>query len=71
MDRGIPTEGVAEMRQSPTPIHYLVGTPKAAWSSMSRLCWGLPWEVVRQGDAGATAAQEGGVVGAGPDASTG
>ena len=29
MDRGIPTEDVlAEMRGSPTPIHYLVGTPR-------------------------------------------
>ena len=30
MDRGIPTEDVlAEMRGSPTPMHYLVGTPRA------------------------------------------
>jgi len=29
MDRGIPTEEVlTEMRQSETPIYYLVGTPK-------------------------------------------
>ena len=29
MDRGIPTEEVlAEMRQSETPVSYLVGTPK-------------------------------------------
>jgi hypothetical protein len=29
MDRGIPTEEVlAEMRNSETPIHYLVGSPR-------------------------------------------
>jgi len=33
MDRGIPTEEVpAEMRESDSPIHYLVGTPKGRLS---------------------------------------
>jgi hypothetical protein len=40
MDRGIPTEeALAEMRGSPTPIHYLVGAPRGrqrSWRRRSR-----------------------------------
>ena len=48
MDRGIPTEEVlAEMRQSETPIHYLVGTPKGRLSRFENKLLSLPWEKVR------------------------
>ena len=50
MDRGIPTEEVLqEMRQSPTPIHYLVGTPKGSLSKHEKALLERPWEVVREG----------------------
>ncbi len=50
MDRGIPTEEVLqEMRQSLTPIHYLVGTPKGSLGKHEQALLELPWEVVRQG----------------------
>lgn len=48
MDRGIPTEEVLqEMRQSETPIHYLVGTPKGRLNKLEKLLLPLPWEKVR------------------------
>ncbi len=48
MDRGIPTEEVlAEMRQSETPIHYLVGTPKGRLNKLEAQLLPLPWEKVR------------------------
>jgi hypothetical protein len=49
MDRGIPTEDVlAEMRQSATPIHYLVGTPRGRLSQMARQFLDQPWSDVRE-----------------------
>ena len=48
MDRGIPTEEVlAEMRQSETPIYYLVGTPKGRLNKLEKELLSLPWEKVR------------------------
>jgi transposase len=48
MDRGIPTEEVlAEMRQSTTPVYYLVGTPKGRLSRYEEELTGKPWENVR------------------------
>src|SRR5512140_3587505 len=50
MDRGIPTEEVLqEMRQSSTPIHYLVGTPKGSLSKHEQALLERPWQVVREG----------------------
>ena len=41
MDRGIPTEEVlAEMRASPTPIHYLVGTPRGRLTKLEKATGG-------------------------------
>src|SRR5450755_4282417 len=37
MDRGIPTEEVlAEMRNSKTPIHYLVGSPRGRLTQLEK-----------------------------------
>ena len=48
MDRGIPTEEVlADMRASPTPIHYLVGTPRGRLTKLEKLLAAKPWEDVR------------------------
>lgn len=48
MDRGIPTEEVlAEMRESTTPVHYLVGTPKGRLTRFERTLSVLPWQQVR------------------------
>ncbi len=48
MDRGIPTEEVlAEMRQSATPIFYLVGTPRGRLGQMERQFLPKPWTEVR------------------------
>ena len=48
MDRGIPTEEVlAEMRASPTPIHYLVGTPRGRLTKLEKLLAAKRWEDVR------------------------
>jgi hypothetical protein len=49
MDRGIPTEDVlAEMRGSPTPIHYLVGTPRGRLTKLEQALAAKPWEDVRE-----------------------
>ena len=49
MDRGIPTEEVlAEMRGSPTPIHYLVGTPRGRLTKLEQALAAKPWEDVRE-----------------------
>ena len=49
MDRGIPTEEVlSEMRQSETPVCYLVGTPKGRLSKLESQLLPLPWEKVRE-----------------------
>ena len=48
MDRGIPTEDVlAEMRQSATPMFYLVGTPRGRLSQMEKQFLAKPWSEVR------------------------
>lgn len=44
MDRGIPTEEtLAEMRQSETPMYYLVGTPKGRLTKLEQDFIGKPW----------------------------
>jgi transposase len=49
MDRGIPTEEVlAEMRASPTPIHYLVGTPRGRLTKLEKALAAKSWENVRE-----------------------
>jgi transposase len=49
MDRGIPTEEVLEqMRNSPTPIHYLVGTPKGRLSQLEAALVARPWQQARE-----------------------
>jgi Transposase DDE domain len=49
MDRGIPTEAVlAEMRQSATPMCYLVGTPRGRLSQMEQQFLDKPWTEVRE-----------------------
>jgi Transposase DDE domain len=48
MDRGIPTEDVlAEMRNAPTPIRYLVGTPRGRLTTLEKALAGKPWQDVR------------------------
>lgn len=48
MDRGIPTEEVlAQMRESSTPVYYLVGTPKGRLSRYEEQLTGKPWRTVR------------------------
>src|SRR6266702_37836 len=50
MDRGIPTEEVLqEMRQSQTPTHYLVGTPKGSLRKHEQALLEQPWQVGREG----------------------
>jgi len=49
MDRGIPTEEVlAEMRESSTPVYYLVGTPKGRLSRFEEQLTQKPWKIVRE-----------------------
>ena len=49
MDRGIPTEeALAEMRDSSTPIHYLVGTPRGRLTRLEKALVAKPWEEVRE-----------------------
>ena len=49
MDRGIPTEEVlAEMRNSKTPIHYLVGSPRGRLTQLEKAFVTKPWEDVRE-----------------------
>ena len=48
MDRGIPTEEVlAQMRESETAVHYLVGTPRGRLSKLEAAFLDRPWERVR------------------------
>lgn len=50
MDRGIPTEEVlAEMRESSTPVLYLVGTPKGRLARYEEQLLEQPWKEVREG----------------------
>src|SRR3982074_1016001 len=49
MDRGIPTEDVlAEMRNSETPIHYLVGSPRGRLPQLEKAFLTKPWEDARE-----------------------
>ena len=49
MDRGVPTEEVlAEMRNSETPIYYLVGSPRGRLTKLEKAFLTKPWEDVRQ-----------------------
>jgi hypothetical protein len=49
MDRGIPTEEVlASMRDSVTPVSYLVGTPRGRLHKMEKAFADLPWEKARE-----------------------
>ncbi len=49
MDRGIPTEAtLQQMRQSETPIHYLVGTPRGRLSKLEKAFISKPWEQTRE-----------------------
>ena len=49
MDRGIPTEASLEqMRQSDTPVYYLVGTPRGRLSALEKGFLGNPWEKARE-----------------------
>jgi transposase len=48
MDRGIPTDDVlAEMRNAPTPIRYLVGSPRGRLTKLEQALAGKPWQDVR------------------------
>jgi len=48
MDRGIPTESIlAQMRNSPTPISYLVGTPRGHLTKLEKAFLTQTWEKVR------------------------
>ncbi len=49
MDRGIPTEEtLARMRANPTPVHYLVGTPKGRLNKLEKDFIGKPWAQARE-----------------------
>ncbi len=49
MDRGIPTEAtLAQMRQSETPVYYLVGTPRGRLTKLENAFVGKPWEQARE-----------------------
>jgi hypothetical protein len=48
MDRGIPTEqALQEMRQSDSPIQYVVGTPKGRLSALEESLLKLSWQEAR------------------------
>jgi transposase len=48
MDRGIPTEEVLrEMREGPTPVSYLVGTPRGRLSRLEKDFLSRPWAKVK------------------------
>ena len=49
MDRGIPTEAtLAQMRQSETPVYYLVGTPRGRLSALEKAFLNTPWKKARE-----------------------
>ena len=49
MDRGIPTEeALKAMRESATPVQYLVGTPKGRLTRLEKDFLGKPWTAVRE-----------------------
>jgi transposase len=48
MDRGVPTEKILkEMRESETPISYLVGTPRGHLSKLEQGFLDQPWKSIR------------------------
>ena len=48
MDRGIPTEATLErMRKSPSPVCYLVGTPRGRLNKLEKAFLGKTWEHVK------------------------
>jgi len=48
MDRGIPTEETLEtMRETDSPIHYLVGTPRGRLTHLEKDFLNKPWQQVR------------------------
>jgi transposase len=48
MDRGVPTERILkEMRESETPISYLVGTPRGHLSKLEQGFLSQPWKSIR------------------------
>jgi transposase len=48
MDRGVPTEQILkEMRESETPVSYLVGTPRGHLSKLEQDFLNRPWESIR------------------------
>jgi Transposase DDE domain len=50
MDRGIPTKEVlAELREGPMPVFYLVGTPKGRLTKLEAAPLERPWQQVRPG----------------------
>jgi transposase len=49
MDRGIPTEEVLkEMREAPSPVAYLVGTPRGRLNKLEKQFLQLPWAKVKE-----------------------
>ena len=49
MDRGIPTEETIEkMKNSDTPVNYLIGTPKGRLTDLEKGFLKLPWEQARE-----------------------
>ncbi|MFQ5709658.1 MAG: IS1634 family transposase [bacterium] len=49
MDRGIPSEEtLAHMRQSDTPLYYLVGTPRGRLTALEKAFVGQPWEKAQE-----------------------
>ena len=49
MDRGVRTEEtLAQMRQSQTPVYYLVGTPRGRLSALEKAFVGKPWDKARE-----------------------
>jgi len=60
MDRGIPTEAVlAEMRASPVPLYYLVGTPRSRLNRLEQAFLTQPWEQAKANVQVKLLAQEG------------
>jgi transposase len=48
MDRGVPTEKILkEMRESKTPVSYLVGTPRGHLSKLEQDFLNRPWKSIR------------------------
>ena len=51
MDRGIPTEAtLAQMRQSETPVHYLVGAPRGRLSKLEQARESVEVKLLEQSD---------------------